>query len=288
VQILGAMSFVGFLVSAFPTRAMPPPTSDEVARLVAGDGDYFAYAVQVQGEVAVVGMPYDDQQGANSGSVQIFVREDDRWAHRGQLVATDGSADDYFGASVAILGDTLMVGAVGAGGSGESSGSVLFFVRVGNSWKQQQRLDPGSDAGIKNFGAWIALAPDSVLIGAISSGTSRNPDKQVACVFLRIGDKWERSEVLAGITRTGASKAAAGIQPGTEPPHKEYEGREVRISLKDRGALSEPDVEGCLVAATHRGLWIEASIGEPTLVPHSMLRLLSIGGPCRKQEEGAY
>jgi len=267
---------------------MPPPTSDEVARLVAGDGDYFLYSVQVQGELAVVGMPYDDQQGADSGSVHFFVRENDRWVHQGQLVAADGSASDYFGASVALQGDALMIGATGADGSSRSSGSVFFFVRAGNSWMQQQRLDPGSEAGIKNFGAWIALAPDSVLIGALSSGIPQSREKPVACIFLRIGDEWARSEVLDGVTRTGAAKGAAGIQPGTEPPHKEYEGRVVRISLKDGGPLSEPDVEGCLVGAAHRGLWIQESVGEPTLVPHSMLRLLSIGGPCRKQGEGAH
>ena len=279
-RLLGPLSVVCGLIVATQANPMPPPTSDEVTRLVAGDGDYFFYSVQVQGQTAVVGMPHDDLRGADSGSVHFFLRQMNHWAHQGQLVAAEGKAEDYFGTAVALQGDTLMVGATGAHGSDRSSGAVFVFTRIGDDWTQQQRLDPGSEAGIADFGTWIALAPNAVLVGATSAGAARDRDKSVAYVFLRTDDRWTRRGILTGITRTGVSRSTAAIKSGLEPPYKKFESREVEVSLKGEGPLSEPDVEGCLVEAAYRGLWIDESDQDATFVPYSLLRLLQIRGQC--------
>ena len=52
-----------------------------------------------------------------------------------KLVANDGLAEDSFGMTVALDGDTAVVGANGDGG-----GSVYVFVRLGTTWTQQQKL----------------------------------------------------------------------------------------------------------------------------------------------------
>ncbi len=88
----------------------------EVAKLVASDGgigDDFGNRVAISGNTVVAGSIGDDVNGSNSGSAYIFERNaggSDTWGEVAKLVASDGVAGDSFGASVAISGDTVLVG----------------------------------------------------------------------------------------------------------------------------------------------------------------------------------
>ena len=92
------------------------------------------------------------------------------WTLQQKLTASDGKAEDLFGWSVALDGDTALVGAWDADVTdpyGEQ-GSAWVFVRSGTSWSQQQRLvgdlsENGRDA---NFGYSVALSGDTALLGA--------------------------------------------------------------------------------------------------------------------------
>ncbi len=76
--------------------------------------DFFGNAVAVSGNTAVVGALGDNIGGvSNQASVSVFVRSGNGWALQQQLIASDGVPDDFFGASVALNGDTLVVGAYG-------------------------------------------------------------------------------------------------------------------------------------------------------------------------------
>ncbi|EJK63406.1 hypothetical protein THAOC_15933, partial [Thalassiosira oceanica] len=90
------------------------------AKLLATDGeavDYFGDSVAIYGDTVVVGAYGDNDEGYNrgydSGSAHVFVRigEDSEWTHQAKLLAPDAAAGDEFGNSVAIYGDTIVVGA---------------------------------------------------------------------------------------------------------------------------------------------------------------------------------
>ena len=89
--------------------------SAETARLFASDGaagDWFGWSVAVEGDTAVVGarMHNDSRAGAGSGSAYVFTRDPlGVWSEVTQLVASDGAAQDQFGYSVAVEGDTVVV-----------------------------------------------------------------------------------------------------------------------------------------------------------------------------------
>ena len=89
----------------------------QAAKLTASDGaayDNFGISVAVDGDTVVVGAPGDDGAGADSGSVYVFVKPTGGWAtstETAKLTASDGAALDYFGYSVAVDGDTVLVGA---------------------------------------------------------------------------------------------------------------------------------------------------------------------------------
>ncbi|HSQ86941.1 MAG TPA: FG-GAP repeat protein, partial [Desulfobacterales bacterium] len=104
----------------------------DVAKLLAADGaenDYFGYSVAVDGDTAVIGAYGDDDKGFASGSVYVFVRSEDSegiitWAQQAKLKAADGYASDYFGQSVSVDGDTVVIGADSDDDNGSDSGSV--------------------------------------------------------------------------------------------------------------------------------------------------------------------
>ena len=87
--------------------------------------------------------------GVNQGSVYTFLRTGTNWMPEQQLVAAGGRANDRFGQSVALSGDTLVAGAAGSDvGGGFDQGSAYVFVRDRPSsfWLQQRHLFPDADA----------------------------------------------------------------------------------------------------------------------------------------------
>jgi len=87
----------------------------------------------------------------------------DPWVQRAKLMANDGQAKDYFGWSVAISGDTVVVGAYG---DDSNKGSVYVFEKLGNSWTQQAKLTAGDGTEYEYFGGSVAISGDTVVVGA--------------------------------------------------------------------------------------------------------------------------
>ena len=89
----------------------------QTAKLTASDGaegDYFGVSVSISGDTVVVGANGDDDNGDTSGSAYVFVKPSAGWSNMTQtakLTASDGVEGDYFGYSVSVSGDTVVVGA---------------------------------------------------------------------------------------------------------------------------------------------------------------------------------
>ncbi|EJK77280.1 hypothetical protein THAOC_00897, partial [Thalassiosira oceanica] len=84
----------------------------------------------IHGETIVAGAPWDGDNGFESGSAHVFVRSGEEWTHQAKLLAPDGAAGDYFGWSVAIYGDSIVVGADRDDGNEGASGSAHIFVQA--------------------------------------------------------------------------------------------------------------------------------------------------------------
>lgn len=107
------------------------------AKLVPLDGDagdQFGNSVSIDGNYAVVAAHLDADNGAESGSVYIFNREGQSWIQQAKLTAPDGNSNDFFGQGVSIDGSYVIVGAPYNDESGDNSGSVYIFRRVGTTW----------------------------------------------------------------------------------------------------------------------------------------------------------
>ncbi len=69
------------------------------------------------------------------------------WGNEQQIAASDGSAYDYFGNSISIEGDYIVIGAWKEGASSSMTGSAYIFYNNGSSWSEQLKLT-ASDAAV--------------------------------------------------------------------------------------------------------------------------------------------
>jgi len=145
-----------------------------VAQISSGDSasQYFGGSVAISGNTAVVGRPYDDEFGTQSGSAYVFERDyggPDTWGQVARVTASDASEDALFGASIDISGDTAIVGAHGDSYSGAYTGSAYIFRRdqgTTNGWGQVSKLTASDGSGTDFFAMSVAIDGDTVVSGA--------------------------------------------------------------------------------------------------------------------------
>ena len=121
-------------------------------------------------------------------------------SQQAKLTAGDGAADDRFGRSVALSGDTALVGVpYDDTAVGTNAGSAYVFVRSGTNWSQQAKLSTGDGAADDWFGYGVALAGDTALVGAPLHDTTAGTDAGSAYVFVRSGTTWsQQARLTAG------------------------------------------------------------------------------------------
>ncbi len=168
----------------------------KLTALDAAAGDRFGTSVSVSGDTAVIGA-YNDDGG--TGSAYVFVRSGTTWTQQVKLTASDAAADDLFGYSVSVSGDTAVVAARYDDGIGTNSGSAYVFVRSGTTWTQQAKFTASDAAAQDYFGTSVSVSGDTAVIGAYNDDGGTGS----AYVFVRSGTTWTQQAKLT------ASDAAA-------------------------------------------------------------------------------
>ena len=170
------------------------------AKLTASDGCVgyqFGSSVSVSGDTAVVGSYRYDDNGNHSGSAYVFVRNGSSWSEQAKLTASDGAADDWFGHSVSVDGNTAVVGAPYDDDGGDSSGSAHVFARSGSSWSHEAKLTASDGAAEDLFGNSVSVSSDTVVVGAKWDDDNGSASGS-AYVFAREGFSWsEQAKVTA-------------------------------------------------------------------------------------------
>jgi len=155
----GGSSGSAYLFNATTGSQLAKFTADDAA-----EGDRFGFSVAISGNTAIVGAWLDDDGGGNSGSAYLF--DATTGSQLAKLTADDAAANDFFGISVAISGNTAIVGARSDDDAGSSSGSAyLFDVTTGN---QLAKLTADDAATNDSFGASVAISGSTAIVGAWS------------------------------------------------------------------------------------------------------------------------
>ncbi|MEM6398387.1 MAG: hypothetical protein AAF741_18705, partial [Bacteroidota bacterium] len=188
-------------------------------KLVASDrqeGDQFGFSVAISGDYAVVGAwaedPQDDMDNELSfaGSAYVFEKDDNgNWAQVQKLIASDREAGDFFGWSVSISGDFVVVGARNSSPDYDSgdplitAGAAYIFKRdeVG-SWNEEQKLLASDRDTGDLFGASVSISGSTLVVGSTGDeGENQISDAGAVYVFeLSDSGSWQESEKLVAAT----------------------------------------------------------------------------------------
>lgn len=157
-----------------------------------GSFDLFGTTAAMSGDTLALGAPSEDSSATgvggdqndnaaeNAGAVYVFVRDPAGvWSQQAYIKASNTGAGDGFGSSLALDGDTLVVGAGSEGSaatgidgdqtdnSAARSGAAYVFTRdVASDWSQQAYIKASNTAGGDNFGSAITLSGDTLAVGA--------------------------------------------------------------------------------------------------------------------------
>lgn len=140
-----------------------------------GTNDQFGYAVAISGSTIVVGVPFDDTGGSDSGTAYVFN------AATGALVATlanpSPASRDQFGFSVGISGTTVIVGAnLDDAGVTDSGRAYLFNSATGSLIATLANPSPASS---DQFGSSVAISESTAVVSSPRDGTSGTRSGQV-------------------------------------------------------------------------------------------------------------
>lgn len=185
----------GIAIRVDDRDAVYPITIDPVAQQAyvkasnTDANDAFGISVAMSGDTAVVGAPEEDSTanavngnqannaGNNQGAAYVFVRENGVWSQQAYLKAANSDALDYFGSSVGISGDLIIVGAPreNSGTDGLNSlpnetaadaGAAYLFTRSGSSWSQTLYVKASNPGAGDRFGESVAISGGTFIVGA--------------------------------------------------------------------------------------------------------------------------
>ncbi len=228
---------VSFLLSL----AVPSNSAPQQAYFKSSDpgvGDHFGSTLSMDGDTLVVGAPRErssatgingdpfDNSLVEAGAAYVYVRTGSGWSQQAYIKASNTGTYDQFGDSVALSGDTLVVGApqerslaTGVNGdqnddSGYNAGAVYVFVRNGATWSQQAYLKASNTDSADFFGEYVSIDGDTIVVGARGedssatgvNGSQLNSASQqagAAYVFVRSGTTWSQQAYLKASNTDG-------------------------------------------------------------------------------------
>ena len=244
--------------------------------------DYFGWAVAISDNtlaVSAVGEAskatgIDGDQADNSasfaGAVYVFTRSGTTWSQQAYIKASNTNNNDLFGDSIALSGDTLVVGADGEDSNAkgingnqtnnlaDASGAVYVFTRSGTTWSQQAYIKASNTDPDDYFGFSVSVMDNTLVAGAIweasgTTGVNGNPDDNstygsgAVYVFTRDGTDWSQQAYIKasnpdeddnfGISVSLLDDTLAVGAPNEDSNATDMNGNQTNNSDRDAGAV---------------------------------------------------
>lgn len=159
----------------------------EVGASDGAQGDDFGISVALDGDTALIGAAY---KNGGQGAAYVFVQSNGTWTETQKLVASDGAANDWFGQSVALDGDTAVIGAPQYLNFG--NGAAYVFTQSGGTWSESQKLTADDGVGRDQLGISVAVDGTEVLVGAYGAAFYQG----AVYAFTESGGSWTQVQKL--------------------------------------------------------------------------------------------
>ncbi|WP_223034080.1 T9SS type A sorting domain-containing protein [Hanstruepera marina] len=236
---------------------------NEVQKLTASDrqsGDLFGWSVSISGDYAVVGAYNEDEDELgsntlnNSGSAYVFERNGTGiWNEVKKIVASNRSAEDNFGYSVAIENDIVVIGSIGEDEDASelntliNSGAVYIFNRENSGdWLLNAKRVALDRSDNDSFGNSVSLSGSYLAVGANDededgNGMNTLSDAGSAYLFEFISGNWQQVQKLNASDRGAGDIFGAAISIDNENliigAHREDEDENGMNTLSNAGAI---------------------------------------------------
>jgi len=156
-----------------------------------GEWDQFGYGLAVEGDVAVASAFLQD----GTGVVYVFRHAGDEWIEEGRLTPSDGAPSDYFGMSVDIAGDVILIGAPNVDDRGANTGAAYVFRHDGRTWNEEAKLYAPDAVEGDRFGGAVALDGNLAVMGAVQNDDLGDGSGSIY-VFRFDGSRWAYEALL--------------------------------------------------------------------------------------------
>ena len=223
----------------------------ETAKLTASDGatyDSFGVSVSISGDNIVVGADSDDDNGSSSGSAYVFTKSGTSWINTtetAKLTTFNGEDHDYFGASVSIFGDNIVIGTQQNGYDGSNDiGSAYVFTKPVAGWTDDTtetvKLTASDGAAGDYFGASVSISGARIVIGA--NGDDDNGSSS-GSAYLFINDNTSIKEELK-------NNIAIYPNPVSNELIIEIEGNNEKVNFEILNSIGQVVFKGNLIEKT--------------------------------------
>lgn len=247
----------------------------------------FGYQVAIDGDTIVVGahketstttsiingsnLSATDTACVDNGAVYVFVRSGSTWTHQAYLKALNNSNSDLFGESVAIEGNTIVVGArqedsntsgvinssnlSATNDLGADNGAVYVYTRSGGSWSFQAYLKAPNTSNNDYFGKTVAISGNTIVVGAYQEQSSTNNiipgsdfsvtddalQSGAAYVFTRSGTTWSHQAYLKAPNPSMNDRFALSV---------DIDGDTIVVGAKDEASSTSTIINGNNLSGT--------------------------------------
>jgi hypothetical protein len=194
----------------------------QVKQLIANDwawDDDFGDAVAVAGDTVIVGVRHKSS-GTAYGTAYVYYRNQggmDGWGQVKKITAIDGAQNAYFGTSIALYGDTAVIGAPGATiGSNYSQGAAYVYYRNQggtDSWGPVGKLTANNGAQDDHFGQSASLDVDVLVVGANMDNLGTGWQGSASVYYRNEGglDSWGQVKNLVAGDGVGGDNFACSV-----------------------------------------------------------------------------
>lgn len=224
--------------------------------LTASDGaalDYFGYSVALSGGTVLIGA---FNKNGSQGAAYVFAFSGGTWSQQQELTASDGAAGDSFGFSVAMSGNTAVIGAPSRN---RSQGAAYGFVFSG-TWGQQQELTASDGAVGDSFGDSVSVSGATAVIAAYH----KNNYQGAAYLFALNGGAWVQTQELTASDGAANDVFGSSVSVSGDTAVVGAAGENTAQGCSYVFALTQPTISGVIGAgdfgafsAAAPGSWIE-------------------------------
>ncbi len=183
-------------------------------------GDRFGWSLSTYGDYLLIGCPYQshDRNGANykisTGSFYSYKNINGVWTFVEQVTAINRVQAEYFGGSLSMYGNWLIVGAFVPGAL--HAGAVYIFYNLGGMWAQLQKITSPDIAANDAFGYSVSMYGDYAVIGAPeededAGGGNTLASAGSAYIYKNISNVWTFQQKIVAADRMGSDKFGGAV-----------------------------------------------------------------------------